>query len=202
MNAHYCRLLDEIRSKIESGKFGTTQQTETRNILRIGIQSIGSPLWGEMGGLKPDGTNDPSLSLFLIALRGVLRSAFAVAMITLPAHLFHDEQIVRHLTKLCDTVVKLDSFAGSDREKNPAFKEYHGLLHVRQLPRLNSFIPAQSETTDLAFKLKRKKFTVEKLHLPPELSETVSRSQSSSDSSLFVKSGSLCGTSTSSKLEF
>uniref|UniRef100_A0A2C9M3A1 Elongator complex protein 4 n=1 Tax=Biomphalaria glabrata TaxID=6526 RepID=A0A2C9M3A1_BIOGL len=89
MNVHYCRLLDDIRSRIEAGKFGTAQQTDTRNILRIGIHSIGSPLWGEMGGLKSHGTPDPSLSLFLIALRGVLRSAFAVAMLTLPGHLFH-----------------------------------------------------------------------------------------------------------------
>ena len=29
---------------------------------------------------------------------------------------------------MCDTVVRLDSFVGSDKEKNPAFKEYHGML--------------------------------------------------------------------------
>lgn len=27
---------------------------------------------------------------------------------------------------MCDTVLHMDSFAGSDKEKNPAFKEYHG----------------------------------------------------------------------------
>lgn len=31
------------------------------------------------------------------------------------------------------------------------------------------------ETLDLAFKLKRKALVIEKLHLPPDLSETVSR---------------------------
>lgn len=35
------------------------------------------------------------------------------------------------------------------------------------------------ETLDLAFKLKRKALVIEKLHLPPDLSETVSRSQGS-----------------------
>ncbi|KAI8783519.1 elongator complex protein 4 [Biomphalaria glabrata] len=202
MNVHYCRLLDDIRSRIEAGKFGTAQQTDTRNILRIGIHSIGSPLWGEMGGLKSDGTPDPSLSLFLIALRGVLRSAFAVAMLTLPGHLFHDDLMVNQLSKLCDTVIKLDSFAGSDKEKNPAFKEYHGLLHVKQLPRLNSFIPAQPETSDLAFKLRRKKFTVEKLHLPPELSDTPSRTQSAGDVFSLSQPTSGCGSTSSSKLSF
>ena len=32
---------------------------------------------------------------------------------------------VRHL---CDTVIRLESFAGSAKEKNPAYKEYHGML--------------------------------------------------------------------------
>lgn len=55
-----------------------------------GIHSLGSPLWGENGGLKSraDGF-DPSLPLFLLALRGVLRSALASALITIPVHLFH-----------------------------------------------------------------------------------------------------------------
>lgn len=33
---------------------------------------------------------------------------------------------VGRLGKMCDTVLHMDSFAGSDKEKNPAFKEYHG----------------------------------------------------------------------------
>lgn len=58
--------------------------------LKIGIHSLGSPLWGESGGKRSDRDGfDPSLSLFLIGLRGILRSAFAVAMITLPTSLFH-----------------------------------------------------------------------------------------------------------------
>ena len=28
---------------------------------------------------------------------------------------------------MCDTVIQLESFAGSDKEKNPAFKEYSGM---------------------------------------------------------------------------
>jgi hypothetical protein len=28
--------------------------------------------------------------------------------------------------RLCDTVVRLESFAGSDKETNPTYKDYHG----------------------------------------------------------------------------
>ena len=33
---------------------------------------------------------------------------------------------VRRLERLCDAVVRLESFAGSDKEQSPLFKEYHG----------------------------------------------------------------------------
>ncbi len=37
-----------------------------------------------------------------------------------------DSGLVRRLERLCDTAVQLESFAGSDQEKNPVYKEYHG----------------------------------------------------------------------------
>ncbi len=40
--------------------------------------------------------------------------------------LLQDAAVTSRLRHLCDTVVRLESFAGSDKEKNPAFREYHG----------------------------------------------------------------------------
>jgi hypothetical protein len=51
----------------------------TRNVLRIGIQSLGSPVWPMTDGY--------SLPRFLLALRGLVRSALAVCVITMPTHL-------------------------------------------------------------------------------------------------------------------
>ncbi|BFZ03948.1 hypothetical protein BsWGS_06987 [Bradybaena similaris] len=198
MNPNYWQLLQEIKNKIQAGCFGTAQEVEKRSILRIGIHSLGSPLWGE----SADG-RDPSLPLLLLALRGILRTAFAAAMITVPAHLFYEKAFLHRVERLADTVIRLESFAGSDKEKNPVFKEYHGLLHVLQVPRLNSLVPAQPETSDLAFKLRRKKFTIEKLHLPPELADTTGRSQDEdSIMSRRVGSGSGCGSSRTADLSF
>lgn len=72
-------------------------------------------------------------------------------------------------------MIGLQTFAGTAEEHNSALKEYHGLLHIRKLPRLNSLQHPIPEAFDLGFKLRRKTFVIEKLHLPPELSETVSR---------------------------
>ncbi|RUS71919.1 hypothetical protein EGW08_020312 [Elysia chlorotica] len=199
MNQHYQKLLLDIRDRIRQGGFSTSHQAEKRSILRIGIHSLGSPLWDDDCSTANDegGAASVSLMLFLLALRAELRSALASAMITVPSHLFQDKAVVQRIERLCDTVVKIESFAGSEKEKNPVFKDYHGLVHVIQIPRLNSLVPAQLETPDLAFKLRRKKFTIERLHLPPELS--FSEFGGGGDST----KGSACGSSSSSsKLDF
>jgi len=70
------------------------------------------------------------------------------------------------------TLIELESFAGSERETHPAFKEYSGLLHLHKMSALNTLAVHMPDTTDLAFKLRRKKFVIEKFHLPPELQES------------------------------
>lgn len=175
--AKYTDLLKTIQDQINAGKFSTTDTPEKRNILRIGIHSLGSPLWGENGGLTASDNYDPSLPRFLLGLRAILRTSFAVCLITVPTHLFCDKEFEKRVENMCDTVVHVDSFVGSDREKNPAYKEYHGLFNIKKLPTLNTLVCHMPESFDLAFKLRRKKLTIEKLHLPPELSETVNRSQ-------------------------
>ena len=40
--------------------------------------------------------------------------------------MFQDDAFTKRIHQVCDSVVQLDSFVGSEKEKNPAFKEYHG----------------------------------------------------------------------------
>ncbi|KOB79475.1 Elongation protein 4-like protein, partial [Operophtera brumata] len=63
------------------------------------------------------------------------------------------------------------------RETNPVYKDYHGLFHITKLSAMHSLVPYVPPSLDMAFKLKRKKFLIEKLHLPPELEETSEREQ-------------------------
>lgn len=54
-----------------------------------GIHSLGSPLWGEHGGVSSLGSGyDSALPRFLIGLRALMRSAYAVCLLTVPSHLF------------------------------------------------------------------------------------------------------------------
>ncbi|XP_036066536.1 elongator complex protein 4 isoform X2 [Oryzias melastigma] len=118
------------------------------------------------------GTHSPKLESYSALLKS-LQEVIQREGFDLNAPL--DRALMGSITRLCDNAIALESFKGSERETNPLYKDYHGLLHVRQVPRLNCLASQLPDHKDLAFKLKRKQFTIERLHLPPDLSETVSR---------------------------
>ncbi|XP_062432291.1 elongator complex protein 4 [Rhea pennata] len=194
MNCGYARLLQSIQKVIyQEGFDGSHPQKKQKNILRIGIQSLGAILWGDDICSTDNPEDIHSITKFLYVLRGLLRKSLSACVITVPAHLIQNKAIMERVTNLSDVVVGLESFIGSERETNPLYKDYHGLIHVHQIPRLNSLICDVSDTKDLAFRLKRKLFTIERLHLPPDLSDTVSRSskQDLAESAKLLSSG--CG---------
>ncbi|XP_026122458.1 elongator complex protein 4 [Carassius auratus] len=172
----YQALLKSIQTVIRKEGFdGSTPQSKVRNVLRLGLHSLGSVLWGDDVCCNDNPAHCHALSTFLYALRGLLRSSLSVAIVTVPSHLIQNRAVMGRIIRLSDTAIALESFRGSEKETNPLYKDYHGLLHVHQLPRLNCLSCEVPDTKDLAFKLKRKQFTIERLHLPPDLSETVSR---------------------------
>ncbi|XP_036619989.1 elongator complex protein 4 [Trichosurus vulpecula] len=173
----YTKLLHFIQRIIsEEGFDGSCPQKKQKNILRIGIPSLGSPLWGDDVCCADAPEHIHSLTRFLYVLRGLLRMSLSACVITVPSHLIQNKAITARVRNLSDTVVGLESFLGSEREADSLYKDFHGLIHIHQIPRLNSLIGDVSDTKDLAFKLQRKVFTIERLHLPPDLSDTVSRS--------------------------
>lgn len=95
---------------------------------------------------------------------------------------------------MVDFSIELESFAGSDKETNPAFKEYHGLIYIRKLVALNALTAHLPETHDLAFKLRRKRFIIEKLHLPPELQQEADTEVATTDGLGASNTGMSCGT--------
>lgn len=110
-----------------------------------------------------------------------------------------DETLIYRVRNLVDYSIELESFAGSDKEANAVFKEYHGLLYIRKLSALNALATHTPETYDLAFKLRRKRFVIEKLHLPPELQESEQREQ---DDDTNILSAMSCGSASKHLLEF
>ncbi|XP_045146972.1 elongator complex protein 4 isoform X2 [Echinops telfairi] len=158
----YLKLLQFIQSIIyEDGFDGTNPQKKQKNILRIGIQNLGSPLWGDDICCTENCDNNHNLTKFLYVLRGLLRNSLSACIITVPSHLIQNKAVIARVANLSDTVVGLESFMGSEKETNPLYKDYHGLIHIRKIPRLNNLTGDISDVKDLAFKLKRKLFTIE-----------------------------------------
>jgi len=83
--------------------------------------------------------------------------------------------------------------------KNKLMFKCLGMFEIHKLPCVNSMTSIIPESFDLAFELKRTKFVIECFHLPPDMSETVSR-QGMDET---VKKSTPCGgTSLNNKLDF
>lgn len=167
----YCALLGRIRARLEEGGHMVEQGgAPPRGVARIGLASLGALGWGRR-------EDTPShLPTFLLALRALLRSSLAVAVVTVPHHL-HD--LAPRLNLASDFVVELHSFGEDGEVVGAAYKEYHGLVKVHRLPALGSLAPPTALTaaaaSELVFKSRRTQFVIERFSLPPDLGERVSR---------------------------
>ncbi|XP_017043784.1 putative elongator complex protein 4 [Drosophila ficusphila] len=163
-NPRYGGLLNDIQQLLRDESFVAGTK---KNLCRVCLTSLGSPLWY-------DEHFGEDLIKFLTLLMASVRNCNSVCLITMPMHLIakYDESLVPKIRQLVDYAIELESFAGSEKETHPAFKEYSGLLHLHKMSALNTLAVHMPDTTDLAFKLRRKKFVIEKFHLPPELQES------------------------------
>lgn len=87
-NQNYASILEQLKKKLQKDKFKWSNDGE-KNVLRILIQSLGSPLWW----------NDKfssDLCLFLLILKSIVKHSSAVCCITVPSHLFQHFVILRH----------------------------------------------------------------------------------------------------------
>ncbi|XP_049290617.1 elongator complex protein 4 [Anopheles funestus] len=167
-NPQYASLLYSIHRKASEQQFNSASDETSKNVLRICLNSIGSPSWYDRN------FSDDFLR-FIVLLKAIVRNTLSVCLITVPFHLFNhldDIQLCRKVRNLFDFSFELEAFAGQQEEQtNPVFKEYHGLLNITKIAPFNSLAPFHPKTRDLAFKLKRSKFVIEKLHLPPDIAD-------------------------------
>lgn len=82
-NQIFVSLLASLKSKVEDEQFRLNNATNNvnKNLLRVAIQSLGSPLWW-----NEHFSSD--LCLFLTLLKSLVRHSLAVCCITVPTHLF------------------------------------------------------------------------------------------------------------------
>ncbi|KAK9721979.1 PAXNEB protein [Popillia japonica] len=163
-NPAYRDLLEAIKTEIQLGKYFLKDVNASSNILKIGIYGLGSPLW--MSNCDKDSVAD--LNKFLYCLKALLKSSLTVAVITIPTHLY-DKLAINKFRSISDISLRLQALAGTELEHNKYLSDYHGYFHVDKVAAVNTFVSKHPGAIEYMFKLRRKKFTIEVLHLPPDL---------------------------------
>ena len=101
----YFKVIKDLQAKVKEGGFliDPSASESHKNILRIGIQSLGLSLWSDPEHRRKH------LPRFLYCLRATLRSCFGVAVVTLPASLFRNKlnQLISALFKCKRTSLSL-----------------------------------------------------------------------------------------------
>lgn len=86
-NDLYHTLLLKIKQTLLKEEYRSN--SKNKNVLRISVQSLGSPIWMSMDcDDESHSTYGQDLIKFLYCLRVLLRNTNAVAFITIPSHLF------------------------------------------------------------------------------------------------------------------
>lgn len=80
-NEIFASLLTSLKNKLNADEFGLDPTTSPKNLMRVSIQSLGSPLWWNKNF-------SADLCLFLTLLKSLVRHSLAVCCITIPTHLF------------------------------------------------------------------------------------------------------------------
>ncbi|XP_044761251.1 elongator complex protein 4 [Coccinella septempunctata] len=172
-NPAYNDLLRQIKTKIKDDKYFLKDNPSKKSILRIALHSLGSPLWLPVRNSLHSLDSSRDLDMFIFCLRALVRSALAVAVITIPSHLYREHALERCIHS-SDISMRLQSFAGTELETNKVLSDYHGFFQLTKLAPINSFASRHPGSLEYVFKLRRKKFVIEKLHLPPDIEDTSS----------------------------
>lgn len=122
---------------------------------------------------------------FHYCLRRLIAQKNVVLMCLYPTGVMSDFSSF-HLQELFNNVLSVESLP---RDKKSVFKDYHGILHLDRIDNMCTFTMPNYDMTDRFFKVQRKKFIIEKMHLPPDLSETVSRSSNASSTNCASSKG-------------
>ncbi|WWC96806.1 hypothetical protein V866_003681 [Kwoniella sp. B9012] len=148
---------------------------------RITIHELGGLEWG-------DEIREDQILRFIHSLKSIIRNKPISALITVPPQLIAGptkESFVRKLSWMVDASVELKGFA-DDPTLPPLFPTTHGLLTLHSYPTSHTLLPSTlkhstllgvSQGSDggggagennLGFRLKRKKFVIETVHLGVE----------------------------------
>ncbi|WVQ93640.1 hypothetical protein IAU59_000716 [Kwoniella sp. CBS 9459] len=157
-------------------------KADQKRAMRLTVHELGSFDWG-------DEVTEQQIHRFIHSLRSIIRDKSASALITIPPHLISGsgastERFIQRLAWGVDACVELKGFA-DDPTLPPLFPTTHGLLTLHSYPTAHTLLPSTLKHStllgvsqesgsggagenNLGFRLKRKRFVVETVHLGVE----------------------------------
>nr|CAG4649557.1 EOG090X0ALT [Scapholeberis mucronata] len=165
LKSQYCvNLLRTVDNAIKKWQLDSGSNS---NLLRVVVSSFGSPYW------KLDSQSSTDLTATLLLLKSLARSANVVIVVTIP-HQLLDKNLVARSQKLADVVFQLKSLREDPKLQD--LMDVHGILEIKKIVNLSSLKPVLGSdgTTTYGFKATKRKFKIEKLHLPPALEDETS----------------------------
>lgn len=164
---NYEQVFKRLNQTVQQGDYGLSSSCD--NILRVGIQDVASVLWTSV-----EDVDAVQLLLFLSSLKSLARQHLLVITLTLSPDFFKHHElnglIHGRVKELADYVIDICPFGKEERKSGP-FKDYHGLLRLEKATAFNAL--TLNTNVDLhskyLFKSLRTKFSIEKMHLPPDM---------------------------------
>jgi hypothetical protein len=164
--------------------------TGSRNLMRVVLPSIDSPLWGFQ--------DIHEFCRFLFQLRTLVRNSNTIVCLTVSQEL-HDVVDLHRIRRQCDAYVALETLPDG-APRSALFREFQSICRVQKGFSLNALRPPQMTDFEFGLKIRKRKMTFERLHLPPALQETVQRETGTVNKHASV--GLNCQTASESKLDF
>ncbi|PIO64884.1 hypothetical protein TELCIR_13469, partial [Teladorsagia circumcincta] len=154
----YEALYEHVVDLCRSERYSMTRGP-TKNLLRIVIRHLGSPIWSDSS----------SFSAFLVRIRPLLRKSYVVLFATSDSETMYKKHS-EELFVVADVYLQLVAISEEEQKKLGSLDKYHGYLRILRLHRITS-VGTHNPPVDLVFTQKRNSFDVSILHLPPAVAD-------------------------------
>nr|CAG4640247.1 EOG090X0ALT [Daphnia pulex] len=158
-NPNCLSLLSTVEETIKKWELDSGNSS---NLLRITISSFGSPFW------QFDETKIVCRTYRHVVVTEI-HSALSQCSARGNNSTSTTKPLVSRSRKLADVVIQLKSLREDPHLRD--LMDVHGILEMKKIMNLTSLKPIQDGTTTYGFKATKRKFKIEKLHLPPAVED-------------------------------